>query len=210
MYAARAAALPLLLCQDNVAMALMAGTVAPGWLLFFKENHSTHYHWLDSKTCCNACHNCAMIVMLSSLYQYNADLLVLACCYHCHWLIVFSYITKYSETFAGSIARTAAMLPPLYHNPVAILPFLCWLWCCFHLVDCFFVHIFIDLGSLAVRQAVAMPLLQCCYYWCSFDVEYCRLLHGNTCFQCRYHNIMMLMLAAWYHGCWGCRLVLLL
>jgi len=121
--------------------------------------------------------------MLTCLCWFAGTVATVDCCFSTFLNIQTQLLAAWQE-----------LLQYCHHCTTTLLPF-CLACTGFDAVSTWlivFLFIFINLGSLAVWQAVAMLLMQCCCHWCSFDVAYCCLLHGNTCCQHHYYNIMML------------------
>jgi len=59
------------LCHGTIAITLLAGPVAAGWLLFSKKNHSM----VERQEVQECCHHCAVTMMLSSLCHWPGTLL---------------------------------------------------------------------------------------------------------------------------------------
>jgi len=123
-------------------------------LLVDQKNHST----VERQEVQECCHHCAVTMMLSSLCHWPGTLL--ACL---HWLAagtvaagwLLGFFSTYLESIFSSMARAAAMKPPLYQTLLQ-LPCLHWLFDALaawlnppHNPKCFFI--FLNLG-LAAQQ----------------------------------------------------------
>jgi len=110
------------LCHGTIAITLLAGPVAAGWLLFSKKNHSM-VEWQEVPECC---HHCAVTMMLSSLCHWPGTLL--ACLLLVLLLLVDCWVFSLHIWKVSLAARQELLQWSCHCTKLLQLPCLHWLF----------------------------------------------------------------------------------